>query len=275
MTDDAARPTDERAAPRRGDGGVTDTERGTAEDEARREAAHDLDGDADVTDDDEVEDDDGGGGGLGWGKVAVLALALAFLGFAVGMFVSRDDPPAADSVDVGFLQDMATHHDQGIGVARLAAAYAEDETVRSYAREILTGQSYEMGLMSQKLADWGYTRDERSPEAMAWMGMPVPVDQMPGLLTQEQLDQIQNARGAEMDALFLELMAEHHRGGLHMAQEAARTADDEWVRTLAARIEHAQAGEINEYRQTARDLGLDIEIPGADVPPTNLPDRQD
>jgi hypothetical protein len=60
-----------------------------------------------------------------------------------------------------------------------------------------------------------------------------------------------------------------------MAQEAARTADDEWVRELAARIEHAQAGEINEYRQTARDLGLDVDIPGADVPPTNLPDRED
>ena len=53
------------------------------------------------------------------------------------------------------------------------------------------------------------------------------------------------------------------------------TYHDEWVRELASRIEHAQAGEINEYRQTARDLGLDIDIPGADVPPTNLPDRED
>ena len=226
-----------------------------------------------------VDDGDGGDGGatggLTWGKVAILGLALAFLGFAVGMFVSRDDPPAADSVDVGFLQDMSTHHDQGIGVARLAAAYAEDETVRSYAREIIAAQSYELGLMTQQLADWGYTRDDRSDEAMAWMGMPVPVDQMPGLLTQEQLDQLDDARGPEMDALFLEYMAEHHRGGLHMAQEAARDADDEWVRELAARIEHAQAGEINEYRQTARDLGLPIDIPGADVPPTNLPERED
>ena len=234
-----------------------------------------LEGDGDGADHGGGDGDDGGSGGLTWGKVAVLGLALAFLGFALGMFVSRDDPPAADSVDVGFLQDMSTHHDQGIGVARLAAAYAEDETVRSYAREILTGQSYELGLMSQMLADWGYSRDERSDEAMGWMGMPVPVDQMPGLLTQEQLDQIDAARGAEMDALFLELMAEHHRGGLHMAQEAASTADDEWVRELAARIEHAQAGEINEYRQTARDLGLDLDIAGADVPPTNLPERED
>lgn len=210
-----------------------------------------------------------------WAKAAVLALALAFLGFSVGVFVSRDDPPAADSVDVGFLQDMATHHDQGIGVARLAAAYGEDPTVRSYAREIIAAQSYELGLMTQRLASWGYSREDRSDEAMAWMGMPVPVDRMPGLLTAEQLDQVDAARGAELDALFLELMAEHHRGGLHMAAEAAQDADDEGVRELAARIEHAQAGEINEYRQTAEDLGLAIDIPGADVPPTNLPERED
>jgi uncharacterized protein (DUF305 family) len=221
-----------------------------------------------------ADEDDGGPGGLTWGKVAILGLALAFLGFAVGVFATRDNPPAADSVDVGFLQDMSTHHDQGIGVARLAAAYGEDPTVRSYAREIIAAQSYELGLMSQMLADWGYSRDERSDEAMGWMGMPVPVDQMPGLLTDEQLDQVDAARGAELDALFLDLMAEHHRGGLHMAAEAAQNAGDETIRDLAARMEHAQAGEINEYRYTAQQLGLDIDIPGADVPPANLPDRE-
>ena len=221
-----------------------------------------------------ADEDAGGPGGLTWGKVAILGLALAFLGFAVGVVATRDNSPAADSVDVGFLQDMSTHHDQGIGVARLAAAYGEDPTVRSYAREIIAAQSYELGLMSQMLADWGYSRDERSDEAMGWMGMPVPVDQMPGLLTDEQLDQVDAARGAELDALFLDLMAEHHRGGLHMAAEAAQNAGDETIRDLAARMEHAQAGEINEYRYTAQQLGLDIDIPGADVPPANLPDRE-
>ena len=46
-------------------------------------------------------------GGLTWGRVAVLGVALAFLGFAVGMFVTRDRPPGADSVDVGFLPGHA------------------------------------------------------------------------------------------------------------------------------------------------------------------------
>ncbi|MFO7281866.1 MAG: DUF305 domain-containing protein [Thermoanaerobacterales bacterium] len=209
--------------------------------------------------------------GLSWPKVAVLGLALAFLGFAVGIFVSRDRPPGPDSADVGFLQDMLTHHDQALGVATLTVAYGEDPIVRSMAREVVATQSFEIGLMTQKLADWGYSRDERSDQAMAWMDMPVPVEDMPGLLSDEQLAAVEEARGPELDALFLELMAEHHRGGLHMAEGAATLADDEDVRELAARMRRNQAGEINEYRLRAEELGLDLDIAPPSVPPAGLP----
>lgn len=227
-----------------------------------------------------VHDDDGGDGdsppaGLPWTKVAVLGLALAFLGFAIGYVVTRDRSPSADSADVGFLQDMLTHHDQALGVANLTAAHGEDPSVRTYAREVLIFQSYEIGVMTQMLAEWGLTREDRSDEAMAWMDMAVPVEQMPGLLTEEQLDQVEAARGAELDSLFLELMAEHHRGGLHMAQQGAELASNDRVAALAARIERNQAGEINEYRMRAEALGLDLDIAPAEVPPANLPPTDD
>lgn len=213
--------------------------------------------------------------GLTWGKVAVLGLALMFLGFAVGFVVTRDRPPASDSADVGFLQDMITHHDQALGVATLTVAYGEDPTVRSYAMEVLTFQAYEIGVMTKTLAGWGLTRDDRSDEAMAWMDMGVPVEQMPGLLSEEDLDRVGDARGAEIDSLFLDLMAEHHRGGIHMAQEAAARVDDDEVAELAARMERNQAGEINEYRVTAETLGLDLDIEPAEVPPADLPPSGD
>jgi uncharacterized protein (DUF305 family) len=253
-------PDVDEADPVVADGG-TEPEAGT-----EAEAGTDTHGDVDAA------ADGGAPRGLSWAKVAVLAAALAFLGFAVGLVVTRDRPPSADSADVGFLQDMLTHHDQALGVATLTVAYGEDPTVRSFAREVLTSQSFEIGVMTQMLANWGYTRDERSDEAMAWMDMAVPVEQMPGLLTDEQLAEIRAARGAELDALFLERMAEHHRGGLHMAQAGAERAEDDDVAELAARIGRNQAGEINEYRLTAQDLGLPIDIPPADVPPADLPE---
>jgi uncharacterized protein (DUF305 family) len=228
------------------------------------------DGDASAPDGEEPR-----GSGLSWFQVGVLAVALVFLGFAVGFVVTRDRPPAADSAEVGFLQDMLTHHDQALGVARLTVAYGEDPTVRSYAADVLTFQSYEIGVMTQMLAEWGYTRDDRSDEAMAWMDMGVPASAMPGLLTEEELTQFEEARGRELDALFLDKMAEHHRGGLHMAQEAATRVSDERVAALARRMERNQAGEINEYRMTAEAGGYGLDIPPATVPPDDLPPSGD
>ncbi len=229
--------------------------------------------------DDDLPAGEGGGGGGGegssgpsWWQAVVLAAALGFLGVAVGIFLSRDDPPAEDSVDVGFYQDMLTHHQQALGVATLELAYGEDPVVRSYAREVLTFQSQEIGVMRQTLADWGYDPNARPDEAMGWMGMPVPTEQMPGLLSDEQIDEMRDARGADADRLFLQLMSEHHRGGLHMASEAKETASDEGVRRLASIMARGQAQEINEYRDHAERAGIDVDIPPADVPPADLPE---
>jgi uncharacterized protein (DUF305 family) len=211
--------------------------------------------------------DEGPAGGLSWGRALVLAAALAFLGFAVGVFVSRDQPPGEGSVDVGFYRDMVAHHEQALSLATLELANGENATVRSYAREVLTFQSYEVGVMRQTLSEWGHSPDQQSGEVMAWMDMPRPVDQMPGYLTDDQIDEMNQARGSAADSLFLELMAEHHRGGLHMAEYAADHASDDGVRQLAARMAHNQAQEINEYRDTARRQGYDITIQPSDVPP--------
>jgi uncharacterized protein (DUF305 family) len=212
-----------------------------------------------------------GTAGLSWAKVAVLGAALVFLGFAIGVFANRDRSPAADSVDVGFLHDMLTHHEQALGVAALTVAYGDDPTVRSYAREVITAQAYEQGLMSQMLFDWGYSRSDRPNTAMGWMDMEAPLEQMPGLLSDEQMDQLDAARGAEMDALFLEMMSEHHLGGIHMAEYAAEEAGDPDIRELADRMVRAQSSEINEYRHTVDELGFDIDIPEVAIPPVDLP----
>jgi uncharacterized protein (DUF305 family) len=197
--------------------------------------------------------------------MAVLGAALAFLGFAVGLVAARDRPPGAGSVEVGFYQDMLTHHEQALGVATLVVANGEDPTVRSFAGEILTFQGYELGVMTQALDDWGHSPAQRSDQAMAWMGMGVPVERMPGLLSDQQIDELRAAEGSALDALFLDYMAEHHRGGLHMAEYAARRAGDDGVRELASRVARTQAGEINDYRALAERNGYDIDIDPASV----------
>jgi uncharacterized protein (DUF305 family) len=211
-------------------------------------------------------DDEGFVSGLSWPRVAVLGAALLFFGFAVATFVGRDRPPAADSVDVGFYQDMISHHDQALRMASLELTNGSDPVVRGFAQEVLTFQSYELGVMERTLAEWGYSRADRSDTAMGWMGMPTPVDRMPGMATEDQIDRLADSHGRDADALFLELMADHHAGGLHMSETAGSEARFDHVRELADRMTRNQSIEINEYAETAQREGLPVEIQQVPVP---------
>lgn len=198
-------------------------------------------------------------GGLPWTRVVVLVAALAFLGGAVGYVIGTGNPPGAESVDVGFYRDMTAHHDQAVEMSLIELRNGENPTVRGFAQEIIIFQRWEMGRMHEQLVDWG-ANPAPQDTVMAWMGMPMPMEEMPGLAADAQLAALRDARGAEADALFLELMAEHHRGGVHMAAYAAEHADDAGVRDLASVMARNQRLEIEEFRETAVRYGLDADI---------------
>lgn len=205
-----------------------------------------------------------GGVWLSWPRLVALVAAFAFLASAVVYVVdSRESQPGA--VDVGFYQDMTVHHEQAIELSMIELAVGEDPAASTFAKEILMFQSREIGIMATRLEDWGASGD-RPPTAMAWMDMSIPVSEMPGMATEEQVDALGAAEGRDADALFLDLMAEHHRGGIHMASYAATHAENAEVRELAGRMARLQATEVNEMAQTAERLGLDIEIEPVDVP---------
>jgi uncharacterized protein (DUF305 family) len=79
-----------------------------------------------------------------------------------------------------------------------------------------------------------------------------PFTQMPGMATEEQLDALAAAAGAEADALFVELMSAHHRGGIDMAAYAVEHADNDEVVKMAAGMVRAQEGEIIEMENLLR-----------------------
>ncbi len=198
---------------------------------------------------------------LGWRRLTVLAIALLWVGGAIGFVVgTRDSDPGPETADVGYLQDMITHHEQAINMAFWELVNGQDPSVQVFAREILQFQSYEIGLMEARLREWGYLRENRSDSAMAWMGMAMPVESMPGLATDEQMTELREAQGSEADRLFLELMAAHHRGGADMGTAAAERASDQWVVDLAARQARNQIIEINEFILTSDRLGLEAAI---------------
>jgi uncharacterized protein (DUF305 family) len=214
--------------------------------------------------DEDVGDDSGGEGDSApwwhspW-RLLVMAVALLFLGASIGYFVTtrRDAPPGAGSVDVGFLQDMRYHHDQAV---QMSMAYLEkpapqqDPILRTIATEILLGQQLEAGAMVQLLHDYGQPDSNESGVGMAWMSMPVPIAQMPGMATTDQLSALSAATGPAADRLYSQLMIDHHLGGIDMAEYAAAHVKEKAVRVLAESDVKSQQGDVVELRQILQRL---------------------
>lgn len=189
------------------------------------------------------------------------ALAVAIV-FAMGLFggwlvaerVQR--PPAVESVDVGFLRDMGDHHDQAVQLALIELANGESELLTGFALDVVASQRYEIGLMDARLRDWGHGRGDLPREAMAWMGHSVPMDQMPGMASSEDIAIFAAARGREADEMFIDLMTDHHLGGLHMAERAWFHAETQQVRDLAERIAKLQQIEIRDLQLAREQMEL-------------------
>lgn len=194
-------------------------------------------------------------------RVVALVVAVAFLAGAVGWAIGqRDDDPLSD-VDVGFLRDMGFHHEQAVELS-LILLYKDDidREARAYAQEIIVGQRFEQGLFNAILARFGHDPlVDLDGEVMGWMGRPVPVDDMAGLATEEQVDALAEAEGVEATALWIALMAEHHLGGLHMADWAARHGRDTATTELARELVSKQRSEVIDIDRYRRSH--DIPIP--------------
>ena len=187
-----------------------------------------------------------------------LAAALLFGGFAVGTWwAHREAQPSA--VDVGFYNDMTAHHEQAIQMANIYERFGDNDDLRSRAQEIEFSQTGDIRVMQDALASWGKTGS--SNVAMQWMGEPVPPDQMPGLATAAQMQQLENARGKQLDDLFTALMINHHAGGIHMASYAAEHARLSKVRSIAGAMASTQQMEINELNHVRQNLGLPLHQP--------------
>ena len=186
-------------------------------------------------------------------RLLALGAAVLFLGLAAGYaFFGGDNARSSGStVDVGFLQDMRAHHDQAVSMAFTyleKPAGEQDPVLRSIAKTILAEQQFENGYMVGLLLDMGADPANETGQAMAWMDQPVPLERMPGMATEAQMDELQAATGPEADALFVELMTAHHEGGIHMAEFAAEQGSRRDVRSLAERMAENQRGEIVDLR---------------------------
>lgn len=188
---------------------------------------------------------------LAGAAIAALALAGCGTGTSTGPAAGTPSPttaapaPAAhNQADVTFAQGMIPHHQQAVAMADLATGRAQHPQVHDLAARIKKAQDPEIATMTGWLREWGAAAPTTAMGGMDHGNM----DQgaMTGMMSPEQTGQLEQAKGAAFDRLFLELMTEHHRGAIEMAKtEIARGADPRATQ-LAKAIIDAQQGEITE-----------------------------
>lgn len=194
---------------------------------------------------------------------AVGALALAVLaGWALGSLTSRPSVPGEGSAEAGFARDMQTHHLQAVDMSMIVRDHTEDPAIDQLAYDIARSQQQQAGQMYGWLSLWGLPQASTQP-AMAWMngaghsthngtaaedGAAMDTA-MPGMATAEELAEFKAASGVEAERLYLELMIEHHKAGVTMAEALLPRTDIPAVESLAQSIVTAQQSEITYMDQ--------------------------
>ncbi|RSM49524.1 DUF305 domain-containing protein [Amycolatopsis balhimycina DSM 5908] len=205
-----------------------------------------------------------------WVIIGGTLLAVLLIGATAGMFLTRtidSDPaatPAAGSVEVGFAQDMSTHHLQAVTMAGWARDHSTDPEVRQLAFDIERTQLEQVGRMKGWLMLWDKP-EQPIGAPMQWMTEPMQGHDggmsmapsslnpaggplMPGMATDAELAKLRSLSGKQLDVYFLQLMLRHHQGGTAMAQYAASHSSLPALKALVNSMLTSQGAEMDQMK---------------------------
>ncbi|MER8010480.1 DUF305 domain-containing protein [Streptomyces sp. NPDC094149] len=199
---------------------------------------------------------------IGWitGAAAVVLVAAGAVTYAV----AEDDgsvpsTPSADSADAGFARDMAVHHQQAVEMSYIVRDRTKNEEVRRLAYDIAQTQANQRGMLLGWLDLWGLPKVSADPP-MTWMGMGDMASGkdgalMPGMATNTELEKLRTLGGKQAEVLYLQLMTDHHKGGVHMAEGCVAKCTVGVEKRLAQGMVDAQRSEIQLMADMLEERG--------------------
>lgn len=143
--------------------------------------------------------------------------------------------------DVQFAQLMIPHHEQAVELAAIVPGRSTNQNVIALAAKIASEQQPEISTMKALLLQWD-VKLESHGSGHAGMAMGGMVDDA----TMVKLD---NLRGADFDALWLQSMISHHQGAIEMAKTEIADGTSADLIALAKNIVAAQQAEIDQMKQ--------------------------
>lgn len=187
-----------------------------------------------------------------------IAVALVLTGCSVSANQAGSNPdsnPSADastgfnSADEMFATGMIPHHQQAVEMAdTILGKDGIDDRVVELAQQIKAAQDPEIVTMKGWLSDWGTPYDDSGMGGMDGM------DHGEGMMSQSDMDQLDQTNGPETSRLFLEQMIMHHEGAITMAQTEIDGGEYPDAVDLAGAIVQAQTEEIATMQQILDSL---------------------
>ncbi len=176
-----------------------------------------------------------------------MAVALGLSLLASGCSSASDPGAPSDphnEADITFVQDMIPHHEQAIEMAEIASE-SSTPAIQNLARQIERQQDPEIRRMENLLEEWG------EPMGMGEHHM----GSMPGMMSEEQLQELKSASGLSLDRMFLTMMVEHHKGAIEMAEMEIDQGESEDAIALAEDIAQAQRSEVDAMQPLLGEMG--------------------
>jgi uncharacterized protein (DUF305 family) len=206
----------------------------------------------------------------------VLALAVLLIVGCRPPAVAAQDPatrPAPDAVararadsirypwtpaDARFMTRMIHHHAQAVTMARMAPAHGASDEVQRLAARIINAQQDEITLMQR----WLTNRRQPAPDPFDAHAAHVHHDStMIGMLTPQELAELDRTTGKAFDRLFLISMIRHHRGAVAMVEELFSTpgaGQDEATFKFASDVHVDQVTEIARMQKLLLGVTLGV-----------------
>ncbi|MCX4810595.1 DUF305 domain-containing protein [Streptomyces sp. NBC_01239] len=203
---------------------------------------------------------------IGWvaGAAAAVLVAAGAITYAVaedgsGGGSSNSAVPAVNSADAGFARDMAVHHQQAVEMSYIVRDRTKNVEVRRLAYDIAQTQANQRGMLLGWLDLWGLPKVSADPP-MTWMGMGDMASGkdgalMPGMATNSELKKLGSLSGRPAEVFFLQLMTDHHKGGIHMAQGCVDKCQVGVEKRLAQGMVDAQQSEIQLMADMLKERG--------------------
>ncbi|WP_165068882.1 DUF305 domain-containing protein [Marisediminicola senii] len=152
---------------------------------------------------------------------------------------SSSSTEAFNDQDVMFARMMVPHHEQAVEMSDMILAKdGVDPDVTEIAQQIRDAQQPEIEQMEGWLDDWDSSMD---------MG---DMDHgMDGMMSDDDMGELDAAPADTASALFLEQMIEHHEGAIDMAQDELDDGEYPDALQLAETITETQQSEIERMQE--------------------------